>query len=90
MKHWPFTVIPGEGDKPIIQVEFKGEKKQYTPEQISAQVLVKMKDIAETFIGKPVSSAVSVPGAFPFYVHPFSPQLFSLSYIFFCDHVFVW
>ncbi|KAE8209823.1 hypothetical protein CF326_g10069, partial [Tilletia indica] len=41
MKHWPFKVID-QGTKPIIQVEYKGETKTFTPEEVSAMVLLKM------------------------------------------------
>ncbi|KAJ2469970.1 Hsp70 chaperone [Coemansia sp. RSA 2322] len=42
MKHWPFKVISKEG-KPSIQIEFKGETKTFTPEEISSMVLFKRK-----------------------------------------------
>ncbi|XP_070681875.1 heat shock cognate 70 kDa protein-like [Malus domestica] len=42
MKHWPFKVISGSGDKPTIVVTYKGEEKQFTAEEISSMVLVKM------------------------------------------------
>lgn len=35
MKHWPFTVTPKAGDKPVITVQYKGESKEFTPEEIS-------------------------------------------------------
>eukprot|EP01036_Dinobryon_divergens_P034307 gene34307-44313_t len=38
MKHWPFKVISGPGGKPIIQVTFKGETKQFASEEISSMV----------------------------------------------------
>eukprot|EP01092_Planopodium_desertum_P008005 TRINITY_DN32_c0_g1_i3.p1 TRINITY_DN32_c0_g1~~TRINITY_DN32_c0_g1_i3.p1 ORF type:complete len:308 (-),score=63.09 TRINITY_DN32_c0_g1_i3:151-1074(-) len=64
MKHWPFKVISKEG-KPMIEVEYKGESKQFSPEEISSMVLTKMKSIAETFLGKPVPNAViTVPAYF--------------------------
>lgn len=64
MKHWPFKVVP-DGGKPTIEVEFKGEKKRFTPEQISSMVLTKMKDIAEAYLGHPVKDAVvTVPAYF--------------------------
>src|SRR5687768_106989 len=47
MKHWPFKVEQGAGDKPMIVVEFKGESKKFHPEEISAMVLVKMRETAE-------------------------------------------
>lgn len=38
MKHWPFTVVSGTGGTPIIEVEYKGEKKQFKAEEISSMV----------------------------------------------------
>jgi len=65
MKHWPFKVIPKEGDKPYIQVNFKGETKDFSPEEISSMVLVKMKEIAESFLGQKITDAViTVPAYF--------------------------
>jgi len=65
MKHWPFKVIAKEGDKPYIVVNYKGEDKHFTPEEISSMVLTKMKETAEAFIGKTVTSAViTVPAYF--------------------------
>lgn len=54
-KHWPFAVVEGTGGKPTIEVTFKGEKKQFAPEEISSMVLTKMKEIAEAYLGKEVS-----------------------------------
>lgn len=51
MKHWPFTVI-NDSTRPKLQVEYKGETKAFYPEEISSMVLVKMKDIAEAYLGK--------------------------------------
>lgn len=56
MKHWPFKVIEKEG-KPIVQVEVKGEKKKFTPEEVSAMILGKMKEIAEGYLGEKVTHA---------------------------------
>ena len=65
MKHWPFTVIPGTGGTPIIEVEYKGEKKQFKAEEISSMVLTKMREIAEAYLGKEVKNAVvTVPAYF--------------------------
>ena len=58
MKHWSFEVVRGDGDKPLIQVEFKGETKRFTPEEISSMVLTKMRETAEAFMGKEVKNAV--------------------------------
>ncbi|KAG9508458.1 Heat shock cognate 71 kDa protein, partial [Fragariocoptes setiger] len=64
MKLWPFTVV-NENSKPKIQVEFKGEKKTFFPEEVSSMVLTKMKETAEAYLGKAVTSAViTVPAYF--------------------------
>ncbi|KAL1916114.1 uncharacterized protein VTP21DRAFT_6118 [Calcarisporiella thermophila] len=64
MKHWPFTVVEKD-TKPYIQVEYKGEKKQFTPEEISSMVLIKMKETAEAYLGTKVNNAViTVPAYF--------------------------
>ncbi|CAI0402779.1 unnamed protein product [Linum tenue] len=65
MKHWPFKVIPGPGDKPMIVVQHKGEEKQFAPEEISSMVLIKMREIAEAFLGQNIKNAVvTVPAYF--------------------------
>ncbi|CAI9766110.1 unnamed protein product [Fraxinus pennsylvanica] len=58
IKLWPFKVIPGPGDKPMIVVNYKGEEKQFAAEEISSMVLIKMKEIAEAFLGSTVKNAV--------------------------------
>eukprot|EP00752_Nemacystus_decipiens_P016953 g15179.t1 len=64
-KHWPFTVVRGSGGKPTIEVSFKGQRKRFTPEEISSMVLAKMKETAETYLGKEVNNAViTVPAYF--------------------------
>ena len=65
MKHWPFKVLRGAGDKPMIEVQFKGEKKQFAAEEISSMVLTKMREIAEAFLSASISDAVvTVPAYF--------------------------
>ena len=65
MKHWPFKVVQKEGDKPYIEVEYLGERKTFSPEEISSMVLQKMKSIAEAYLGQNVDSAViTVPAYF--------------------------
>ena len=65
VKHFPFKVICKDGDKPAIEVKFKNETKVFSPEEISAMVLSKMKEIAESFLGKDVKNAVvTVPAYF--------------------------
>ena len=64
-KLWPFTLVDDGAGKPKIQVEFKGETKQFLPEEISAMVLTKMKQIAESYLGHVVKNAViTVPAYF--------------------------
>ncbi|VVC26131.1 Heat shock protein 70kD, C-terminal domain,Heat shock protein 70kD, peptide-binding domain,Heat shock [Cinara cedri] len=64
MKHWPFKVVSDCG-KPKIQVEFKGERKIFAPEEISSMVLSKMKETAEAYLGRDVTDAViTVPAYF--------------------------
>ena len=60
----PYDIIDKDG-KPYIQVETKGQKKLYSPEEISAMVLTKMKTVAENFLGTKVKNAViTVPAYF--------------------------
>merc|ERR1712033_31092 len=64
MKHWPFKVSNVSG-KPKLQVEYKSEEKNFTPEEISAMVLIKMKETAESYLGQEVKDAVvTVPAYF--------------------------
>ncbi|XP_055301925.1 heat shock 70 kDa protein cognate 4-like [Sitodiplosis mosellana] len=64
MKHWPFEV-KNVDTKPKIEVQYKGEKKQFFPEEISSMVLTKMKETAEAYLGKTVTDAVvTVPAYF--------------------------
>merc|ERR1711863_51681 len=63
-KHWPFDIVDN-GGKPRISVEFKCEKKSFTPEEVSSMVLTKMKETAEAYLGKAVKDAVvTVPAYF--------------------------
>lgn len=65
MKLWPFTVVKDKTDKPMIQVNATGELQTFYPEQVSAMVLDKMKQTAETYLGETVTQAViTVPAYF--------------------------
>jgi len=65
MKHWPFKVVEGKSNQPNVQVTYKGEEKTFSPEEISSMVLIKMKEIAEAYLGKEVKNAViTVPAYF--------------------------
>ncbi|KAG6474146.1 hypothetical protein ZIOFF_068070 [Zingiber officinale] len=64
MKLVPYKIVNKDG-KPYIQVKIKdGEVKVFSPEEISAMILTKMKETAEAFLGKKIKDAViTVPGA---------------------------
>uniref|UniRef100_A0A7S1X0Y9 Heat shock protein 70 n=1 Tax=Tetraselmis chuii TaxID=63592 RepID=A0A7S1X0Y9_9CHLO len=65
MDFWPFIVKGDENDKPVIEAEYKGELKQFRPEEISAALLSKLKSVAEESLGHDVSKAViTVPAYF--------------------------
>lgn len=65
IKHYPFKVVPDENDKPKFVVQYKNQEKSFYPEEISAMVLSKMKDIAQTQITTPITEAViTVPAYF--------------------------
>ena len=64
IKHYPFKVI-NKNNKPNIKVKVGDSSKVFAPEEISAMVLGKMKEIAEGFLGKKVKNAVvTVPAYF--------------------------
>ncbi|XXG54729.1 hypothetical protein AAC387_Pa03g2535 [Persea americana] len=65
IKLWPFKVTAGPNDQPMIVVDYKGEKKQFRPEEISSMVLTRMREIAEDYLGSVVKNAViTVPAYF--------------------------
>uniref|UniRef100_A0A0K0FNN1 Heat shock 70 kDa protein 1A/1B (inferred by orthology to a human protein) n=1 Tax=Strongyloides venezuelensis TaxID=75913 RepID=A0A0K0FNN1_STRVS len=64
MKLWPFKVVD-KNNKPHVSVKVGADKKTFTAEEISAMVLTKMKEIAETYLGKEIKHAViTVPAYF--------------------------
>ena len=64
VKHFPFKLVEKKG-KPAIQVTVHGKPKVFTPEEISAMVLQKMKETAEAYLGHKVTHAVvTVPAYF--------------------------
>ena len=57
--------ITDKSNKPHIQVEYLNESKEFTPEEISAMILTKMKETAEAYLGETVKDAViTVPAYF--------------------------
>jgi L1 cell adhesion molecule like protein len=65
MRHWAFKVKGDKNTNPLIEVEVNGQAKTFTPEEVSAMVLTKMKETAESYLGHPVKKAViTVPAYF--------------------------
>lgn len=65
IKQFPFNVVDGGNNKPVVEASYRGEKKTYRPEEISSMVLSKMKEVAESYIGGSVTDAViTVPAYF--------------------------
>ena len=65
IKTWPFKVKGDAKGKPIICATYKGEEKEFSAEEISSMILLKMKEIADNFIGQDVKDAViTVPAYF--------------------------
>jgi heat shock protein 5 len=63
-KFMPYEIVDKDG-KPYVQAEYKGQMKTFSPEEISAMVLTRMKEIAEVYIGsKVVNAVVTVPAYF--------------------------
>jgi len=64
VKLFPFKVVEQKG-KPVVEVQFKGEKRLFTPEEISSMILSKMRETAENYLGQEVKDAVvTVPAYF--------------------------
>jgi L1 cell adhesion molecule like protein len=71
MTHWPFEVIEKDGS-PLIKVQYLGDDKTFSPQEISSMVLTKMKEISEAKLGKTVKKAV-VTLVFPrLFVHTYA------------------
>ena len=65
MKLWPFKVVEGVGDEPIICVTYEGKMKSFKAKEISSMVLAKMKEISEAYLGtKCTNAVVTVPAYF--------------------------
>ena len=64
MKSLTYTIV-NESNKPKVQVEYLGERKTFTPEEISSMILVRLKETAENYLGSSVKDAViTVPAYF--------------------------
>ncbi|XP_026413288.1 heat shock cognate 70 kDa protein 2-like [Papaver somniferum] len=65
IKLWPFKVVAGVDEKPMVEVTYKGKDIQLSAEEISAMVLLKMRETAEAYISSSVKDAViTVPAYF--------------------------
>ena len=64
-KLFPFVIKEDKNNKVLIEVKYKDEEKEFKPEEISSMVLIKMKEIAESYLGEEVKDAViTVPAYF--------------------------
>ncbi|PVU96136.1 hypothetical protein BB559_002488 [Furculomyces boomerangus] len=64
IKHWPF-IVKNKGNKPYFEVQMSSGKKTFSPEEVSAMVLTKMKEVAEAYLNTKVTHAVvTVPAYF--------------------------
>lgn len=64
IESWPFKVVD-QGGNPFVEVDYLGETKTFSPQEISSMILSKMKEVAETKLGKKVEKAViTVPAYF--------------------------
>ncbi|XP_027913459.1 probable mediator of RNA polymerase II transcription subunit 37c isoform X2 [Vigna unguiculata] len=62
---WPFKVVAGVNDKPMIVVKYKGQEKSLCAEEISSMVLMQMREVAEAYLETPVKNVVvTVPAYF--------------------------
>ena len=60
-----YKIVADKNDKPMIDVSYKCERKEFSAEEISSMILTKMKEIGESFTGKSVKDAVvTVPAYF--------------------------
>ncbi len=58
IKNFSYNVTSDSNNNPVINTEYKGEMKTFSPTEIAAMILSKMKDIAESYLGEKVDSAV--------------------------------
>lgn len=63
-KHWPFKIV-NVNSKPNFEVQYENQTRIFSPEEISAAILLKMKQIAVSYLGTDVTDAVvTVPAYF--------------------------
>src|ERR1700747_2024790 len=65
IKRVPYKVVKASNGDAAVEVEIEGKPKQFTPPEISAMILAKLKADAETRLGEKISQAViTVPAYF--------------------------
>ncbi|KAL8206103.1 hypothetical protein R6Q57_009654 [Mikania cordata] len=65
IKSWPFKVIEGSADKPIIVLEHNDAEREFSPEEVSSMILKNLKEAAEAYLGTTIKDAViTVPAYF--------------------------
>ncbi|KAI3745945.1 hypothetical protein L6452_08357 [Arctium lappa] len=65
IESWPFKVIEGSAEKPMLVLEHESENKKFSPEEISSIILKNLKESAEAYLGTTVVDAViTVPAYF--------------------------
>ncbi|KAG6850874.1 hypothetical protein H0H93_007492 [Arthromyces matolae] len=63
--HWPFRIVSTSDGRPAVEVDNDGKKQQFSPEELSSMVLVKMRETAQQYLNKTVNHAVvTVPAYF--------------------------
>ena len=64
-RNFPFKIVEGKNGEVGVECEFEGKTQTFTPEQISAMVLQKLKADAEAYLGEKITEAViTVPAYF--------------------------
>jgi L1 cell adhesion molecule like protein len=64
INYFPFKVI-NDNNNPKIEVDYHGEKKIFSPEEISSMILTQLKKNAEDYLGRKVTKAIiTVPAYF--------------------------
>ncbi|CAK7349641.1 unnamed protein product [Dovyalis caffra] len=64
IKLWPFKVIVGPSDKPMIVVAYKGKEKQFAAVEISSMILIQIREIAKAYLGSTVKNVVVMVPAY--------------------------
>lgn len=65
VRRWPTKLVGGRADRPLVEITWRGEKKQFCAEEIVAMILTKLKEVAEAHLGQEVKKAViTVPISF--------------------------